>query len=316
MQARRSIVILGLILGATFLLLAARPLDLGAMLTKLAHARAGFVSAALVCSLAYMGLKALRWHYLVRPLAYIPVRRLLVPVFAGGAGNVLFPHAGELVRAIGVGREHRIAASSLLGSIVIERVFDFLAVLALAVLVLPGVRTEAAQLVAAGYALGAFCAVLIMAALVFVMWTERCLQIVGVFLGPLPESWRAVALDRLREMAGGFASIRRPGLLLPVLALSVLQWLMLALCVVFSMAAVDAPVTYLAAVSVLVLCVAGLTLPSAPAYLGTTQLAFTAGLAAFGVSADSAFSGSVIYNAMVVVPVLIIGLPALRRVWT
>ena len=88
---------------------------------------------------------------------------------------------------------------------------------------------------------------------------------------------------------------------------------MLALCIVFSLVAVGEGVPQMAAIAVLVLCVAGLTLPSAPGYLGTTQLAFTAGLGAFSVSAEHAFAGSIVYNFLVVVPVFLLGLPGLRR---
>jgi uncharacterized membrane protein YbhN (UPF0104 family) len=64
---------------------------------------------------------------------------------------------------------------------------------------------------------------------------------------------------------------------------------------------------------VLLLNVIGLTLPAAPGHVGTLQLAFIAGLAPFGVEAEEAFAASVIYNVLMVVPTVILGLPGLRR---
>ena len=151
------------------------------------------------------------------------------------------------------------------------------------------------------------------AATLFVVRTELCLRIAAIFLTPLPVRWSGGLLRRFSEASAGFASIRQPRLLVKVLLISVMQWWVLALCIVLSLAAVGESVPHMAAIAVLVLCVAGLTLPSAPGYLGTTQLAFTAGLAAFSVPAEHAFAASIIYNFLVVVPVFLLGLPGLRR---
>ena len=61
------------------------------------------------------------------------------------------------------------------------------------------------------------------------------------------------------------------------------------------------------------LLVVGLTLPTAPGYLGTTQVCFTAVLAVFGVDEDLAFAASALYTACVVLPVFFIGAAILLR---
>ena len=123
MPARRSILIVGLLLGAAFLVFAARALDPGAILRLLRTTHGGYFTAALACAVAFSMFKALRWRYLLQPLARVPARALLSPVFTGGAANALIPHSGELVRAAIVGRRYELPASALLGSIVVERVF-------------------------------------------------------------------------------------------------------------------------------------------------------------------------------------------------
>ena len=313
MPARRSILIIGLLLGAAFLVFAARALDPGAILQLLRTTHGGYFAAALACAVTFSVFKALRWRYLLRPLAHVPARALLSPVFTGGAANALIPHSGELVRAAVVGRRYELPASALLGSIVVERVFDFVAVLLLAAIVFATSRHVSADLVTASYALAGFSALLAAAAALFVVRTELCLRIATFFMKPLPAGWSEGLLRRFRQASAGFGSIRQPRLLLKVLLISVVQWWVLALCIVLSLAAVGESVPHMAAIAVLVLCVAGLTLPSAPGYLGTTQLAFTAGLAAFGVPAEHAFAASIIYNFLIVVPVFLLGLPGLRR---
>ncbi len=56
-----------------------------------------------------------------------------------------------------------------------------------------------------------------------------------------------------------------------------------------------------------VLTVIGLTLPSSPAQLGTTQLAFVVGLELVGAGAASAFAASLVYTCFVVVTMMVLG---------
>jgi uncharacterized membrane protein YbhN (UPF0104 family) len=53
--------------------------------------------------------------------------------------------------------------------------------------------------------------------------------------------------------------------------------------------------------------VIGLTLPSSPAQLGTTQLAFTLGLSLASNETEIAFAASVVYTCCVNIPYMIIG---------
>ena len=81
----------------------------------------------------------------------------------------------------------------------------------------------------------------------------------------------------------------------------------------FSMRAVDAPGLDRGATATLLLNVIGLTLPAAPGHVGTVQLAFIVGLAPFGVAARRPSRPRSIYNVLMVVPTVILGLPGLRR---
>ena len=90
----------------------------------------------MACLLAYYGVKALRWRYLIAPFAHARARELLPAVLAGLAGNYVFPHFGEIARAVLAGRRLNAPPGALLGSIAIERFFDFLALLVFVLVVL------------------------------------------------------------------------------------------------------------------------------------------------------------------------------------
>jgi len=147
----------------------------------------------------------------------------------------------------------------------------------------------------------------------FVLRTESCLGFARWLLAPFPARFGDGVVHQLRQAAVGLGAIASPRLVTPIFALSILQWLAVLGCVAFSMRAVDVPVTLGSATATLLLNVIGLTLPAAPGHVGTVQLAFIVGLAPFGVAREAAFAASVIYNFLMVVPTVLLGLPGLRR---
>ena len=308
-----ALLVFGSALGALFLYLAARLLDWTAFATAIAHARPADVGLLLACLLANYVLKAWRWRFLIAPFARASVRELLPAVLTGLAGNFAFPHLGEIPRAVLAGRRVNAPPGALLGSIAIERVFDFLALLAFVLAVLVPLHRMDGEVRSASLLAAALCTGLLVAVLLFVLRTDSCIRLANRLLAPLPARIAGAATHQLRQVAGGLGALSTPRLLAPIFALSVLQWLAMLGCVAFSMRAVGIPVTTASATATLLLNAIGLTLPAAPGHVGTVQLAFIAGLAPFGVARASAFAASVIYNVLLVSTTVALGLPGLRQ---
>jgi uncharacterized protein (TIRG00374 family) len=75
--------------------------------------------------------RAWRWHYLLRPLKSISTRSMFPIVTIGYAGNNIFPaRAGEVVRAVILKKKEGVPISASLATIIIERVFDGIVMLA------------------------------------------------------------------------------------------------------------------------------------------------------------------------------------------
>jgi uncharacterized protein (TIRG00374 family) len=263
--------------------------------------------------LAYFAVKALRWRYLVRPFARADAAQLLAPVMAGLAGNYAFPHVGEIARAVLAGRLIRAPVSALLASVAIERIFDFVVILVIVLAALVPLGHLSHDMASACYLVAAFSACMLAAVMLFLLRTEFCLRVIGGVLALLRVRMARRLLSQLRGASSGLRAITTPGLFLPVILLSVLQWLLIVAALGCSLLAVGAPVTFPGAVSALLLNVIGLTLPAAPGHVGTIQLAFVVGLEPFGVPHASALAGSIVYNVLTVVPAVLLGLPGLRR---
>ena len=122
----------GAALGAFFLWLALRNVHFSEMAETLR--RVSLPAFALFCLMhvGSLGLRALRWRILVRPLAAVPVSRVLPPLAIGFMVNFLLPgRAGEFVRAWLFSRREKVSTSAVFATVVVERLFDGLAIICL-----------------------------------------------------------------------------------------------------------------------------------------------------------------------------------------
>src|SRR5690606_25454337 len=79
-----------------------------------------------------MWLRAWRWRYFLLPTADLSTGRLFGPMMAGFAINGLLPaRIGEFARAYVLARKESLPFPRLFGTIVVERIFDTLVLLAL-----------------------------------------------------------------------------------------------------------------------------------------------------------------------------------------
>lgn len=112
--------------------------DLGSAVRAVFDAEYLFFLPAVAVYFAGLYLRAVRWRFQLGGLADASVGRLLPVVLVGHAVNNLLPaRLGELVRAVQLSRREGVPGGAALGSVVVERVFDGLALLGLGLVTLP-----------------------------------------------------------------------------------------------------------------------------------------------------------------------------------
>lgn len=122
----------GAAIGAFFLWLALRNVHFSEMVVTLR--RVSFPAFGLFCLMhvGSLGLRGLRWRLLLQPLAAVPVGRVLPPLGIGFMVNFLLPgRAGEFVRAWLFSRREGVSTSAVFATVVVERLFDGLAIICL-----------------------------------------------------------------------------------------------------------------------------------------------------------------------------------------
>ncbi|MBI4800134.1 MAG: flippase-like domain-containing protein [Desulfarculus sp.] len=292
----------GLVISAGAVYLFLKVVDLGQMSEALSRMHLVYLIPCAILYLAHYVFRALRWRFLMRPVASVGFKPLLSAMLIGFLGNNLLPaHLGEFVRAYVLGRGRGISKSSIMATIVMERVYDGLTVLFLLMLVLlfmdlPDRGVEGSLLTAQGLRTAGWLGLAVfaglMAGLQLLRWQqERVLGWLSWCLRPLPERITRRALEMASAFAGGLALASRRDLL-AVLANSLLTWVFLGLWAWSLFPAFDLDLGIMAGVLLEVVVALALLIPSAPAFLGTFHLAaaFTLGYLGAGTGVAGSYA--------------------------
>jgi hypothetical protein len=286
-----------------------RSVDIGQTVEILRAADLGWI--ALVAAFVVVDLltRALRWQRLVAPIGHVGFLPMLAYLLIGYlANNVLPARLGELVRSHYLGDREGLSRTTTLGTVVVERVVDFVVVVAIAsaaILVL-SVRGIVANAVLVGVALAALlaAAVAIGVAAHRLPGAERIAAIAG--------RWPRV-MNLAGKLRGGLAVAGRPRTLGEALALSLLAWGATVLAFAAAGQAVGIELT-IGQASLLAAGVALVTaIPAGPANLGTFELAAVEIAKAVGVPPHEAFAIALLVHATILALTSVGGLVALAR---
>jgi len=304
--------LVGLIVGGVLLALAFHGTPPANVWALLAGADWGGPAVlVLAATAAFVGTKAMRWLLLLGAPADLDTRKLLGPILAGLALNALVPHSGEFVRALALQRRYGRAPAAVLSSIVTERVFDLFGVLLVGSTAL--LATRVAVEIATAMRLIAIVAALLAAAIVLaIALPGRVTRLVQVIASPLPGPLRGWIDRHLTAALAGFAPGWSVRTAVAALALSVLQWLAVAVAVYGCAAVIGLPVGLASSCLVVVGIVVAFLLPNAPGYSGSVQVAFLVALKPLGFGEAGALAASLVYQLLMVLPLIIAGLFCLR----
>jgi hypothetical protein len=286
--------------------------DLRELGSQLASARWEWVLVTSAVGPLMLWGRAIRWRYLFPPGSQ-PPGLVAANMIGYMANNVLPLRAGELVRVyVAARRLSRSRGEPVTGglwlagaTLVVERVLDSLTlvlIMAGLVLVIPVPRSLeiaaavvlALDLVAAGA----------LAALVVSPAPMRAL------VSRLTRRWPALeqqAMGGLDMILRGLEGIRAPAHLLPLAAWTVLVWVIGALGAWALFRAVHLELPLLAGWTVMTFVGFGVSIPSAPGYIGVWHAASVLALSLFGVAQAPALGYALLYHASQFVPITLIG---------
>lgn len=312
---------LGLLISAVFLYFALRGLGLQDLGAALREANYWWLIPGVAVYFLGVWARAWRWHYLLRPVKAIPTSTMFPIVAIGYMGNNIYPaRAGEVLRAVVLKRREGVPISASLATIIVERVFDGVVMLAFVFVNLPELahltadsgfvgNIQSLALWGTGAFIGAL-AVFLLAAM-FPVVAERI--VVSLAHRLLPVRYQQKTIDLSMRFLGGLESLRSPREALMVFVTSVVIWLFETGKYWFVMHAFPFEVSFFALMLMNGIVNLATTIPSAPGYVGTFDAPGIAVLSAYGVERAVAAGYTLVLHAALWFPITALGAYYLAR---
>jgi len=312
---KRWQLVLGILISVLFLYLALRGMKLEEAWQAIVHARYVWILPGIAVYFIGVWVRAWRWHYLLRPLKRISTRSMFPIVAIGYMGNNIYPaRAGEVLRAVILKDREGVPVSASLATIIVERIFDGVVMLAFVFLNLPELARLTADsgfvgniqdlaLIGAGVFIAALLVFLLAA--MFPLVTER---VVNFFIDRLlPDRWREKVRAITLRFLTGLESLRSPQEALMIFFTTAIIWLLETGKYWFVMHAFSFEVSFFALMLMNGIVNLATTLPSAPGYVGTFDAPGIAVLVAYGVAREVAAGYTLVLHVALWFPITILG---------
>jgi uncharacterized protein (TIRG00374 family) len=306
---------LGVIISGVFLWIALRSLRLGDVWQALKNANYMWLLPGIAVYFLAVWARAWRWHYLLRGLKRIPTGRMFPIVTIGYMGNNIYPaRAGELLRAYILRREEGVPISASLATILVERAFDGIVMLAFVFLNLPELTRLGGDSGFAGsiqtvalWGAGLFMAAVAVFVLLAIFPAFSARAIAWVTDRFMPERFRLPVRELTSRFLSGLGSLRSPADVLMVLVTSTVIWLLETGKYWLVMHAFLFKVSFFALMLMNGIVNLATTLPSAPGYIGTFDAPGIAVLQAYGVPGAVAAGYTLVLHAALWLPITVLG---------
>jgi glycosyltransferase 2 family protein len=264
--------------------------------------------------------RAWRWHYLLGPIKKIPTATMFPITTIGYMGNNIYPaRAGEVLRAVILKRKEGVSVSASLATIIVERIFDGVVMLAFVFVNLPKLakltgssgfvgNIQQVAVIGTGVFLGALIVFLVAA-----MFPHLTMRIALWFIRFLPQRFHTQTIGLSNRFLDGLASLRSPLNVLMVFFTSVIIWLLETGKYWFVMHAFDFSVSFFVLMLMNGIVNLATTIPSAPGYIGTFDAPGIAVLTAYGIDQATAAGYTLTLHVALWLPITVLGAYYLAR---
>jgi len=282
---------------------------------QLRRARMDLLVLGFVFVMATYWARAIRWQYLLEPVGHTEFRTVLRTTIIGFAALAILPaRVGDVLRPYLLARREGLATTATMATVVMERVLDLIAVLALLAIYVWGFTGDSPlpdrllNPVKVSATIAAAAAGVLMA----VMWVlathpERIGKLVGAAARILPGRWSEKVGHLATTFSGGFAATRNPRAMLFAMIWSFPLWLAIAAEAWAVTVAFGIDMPFAGTFLLQALLVIGVAVPT-PGGVGSYHEAYRIGVTTFfGAPNDRAVAAAIVTHAISFVPVVLLG---------
>ncbi len=300
---------LGFLISFVFLYLAFRGQDFAMIWDSIRSADYIWLVPAVAVYFAGVGVRAVRWDYLLRGVARIRAIELFPVVVIGFMANNVLPfRAGELVRSYALSTRHNIRKSASLATIGVERIFDGLTMLLFFAIASVSISLTS-DLRAVATVASVLFAALVVGVLTFVFAPSYRDRMLSAVISRLPARLSERFEPMVHAFVDGLSIVRRRNDLLSVALSSILVWLLEASVYLLVAQAFHMDISLFGILMITAVANLATLIPSSPGYVGAFEVGVMLVVAdALGFSRELALSYAVVLHAVLYLPVTLLGL--------
>ena len=315
MKIKRWHVWLGLIISAIFLWLAFRKVDFTLVWQRLRTANLAYVALGIVAYFLALFIRTWRWKVLLLPMKRISLLRLFPVLSAGYMANNIYPaRAGDLLRTVLLRKKEEVPISASLATIIVEHLFDGIAILALVLLNLGQLTNFAPNSQWVGIIetsaswVGLIFGLILLVFVSMVLLPEKMHRFTTWVINHLvPAKLREPVGGIIEKFTVGLRVLRSPLQSLLVMLQSVMIWVVEAGLYWGVMKAMGLQLSFQSLLMVVGIVNLVLLVPAAPGGLGTFDAATKSMMELFGVSPENALSYALLLRVALWLPVTLLG---------
>jgi glycosyltransferase 2 family protein len=309
----------GVVISAVFIWLAVRHLNLTEFWKAITHADYWWILPGVAVYFVAVWARAWRWHYLLKPIKSIKTKVMFPITCIGYMGNNIYPaRAGEVLRAVVLKRREGVPISASLATIIVERIFDGVVMLAfvfvnltqlsrLTPVSIPIWKWNVTITDLAIWGSAAFFGALIIF-LLAAMFPRVTARVGQWFIDRLiPARIRTQTSGIMNKFLDGLESLRSPANVLMVFLTSVIIWLLETVKYWFVMHAFSFNTSFFTLMLMNGVVNLATTLPGAPGYIGTFDLPGIAILTAANVNQAVATGYTFVLHVALWLPITVLG---------
>jgi len=317
----RTIIVLAVAVALIALFL--NNVDLWRVFAAIIHAQPEWLALSIATMLVNLGIRALRWQYLLEPLGHTSFMSSFRATAVGFAASSVLPaRAGEVIRPYFLARQApadqkgRMTATGAFATIILERLLDMVTVLILLasfVFVfgknLAGDNPTGFALVKwAGASAAAISITVLLVLFVLAGDPARLGRTMTRLEQVLPSTFAGLIARIAEKFARGLGAIRSPSRLLIALAWSFPLWLSICLGIWAVAVAFKFAIPFTGSFLLVALLVLGVAVPT-PGAVGGFHEAFRVGATMFyGAPDDAAVGAAIVLHLFSILPALLLGL--------
>jgi len=257
-----------------------------------------------------------RWYYIMNSQLKVRYSSSLSGLIIGYMGNNILPfRAGELIRAVVVAKREKQSFTPVFASVVVERIFDGLAVLVFLAVILiwlkfPAEHQMLKETLRKG-GIGALVGAIGLMVFLYALYLSRepVVKLAGKILKPFGSKAEEFGVRELDKFSRGLIILGKPSRMVVVMLQSFLVWLVNLLPIYFVGLGFGAHFSFMGLLLLLFLGAFSAAIPAAPGFWGTFHFITSRGIIFLGaLPPEAALSMATVIHAFYYFPTLLIGL--------